>query len=638
MAKRRSDSFFGMHFDFHAGKDQTGIGSNCAPEVIGRLLDEVKPDYVQCDTKGHRGATSYPTKVGNPAEGMVGDILRMWRDETEKRGVGLYAHHSGVWDDLALEKHPDWAAWDEKGEPSKQKTSVFGPYVDEQLIPQLIEMAVEYGLDGAWIDGECWAVIPDYCPRAAAAYEAKFGRKPPKSGEEGYDEFLEFNRQGFRDYVAHYITETKKIAPDFQIASNWMYTSFAPEKITLPLDFISGDYAPSNSVNTARIESYILGNQPQPWDLMAWGFNIQGDFQCVKELEQLCQEAAVVIPVGGGFQVYNRQLVGTVQEWAIPMWAKLAEFCRARQELCHRARPVPQVGIIYSEKAFYHNKKNLFTPYACRLTDDLKGTLFAVLDNQYSAEVLMTHHTDRDLTPYGMMLVPDGKAIEDDLKAKLLAYAENGGVLVVCGESLGLFADEIGVETGETATTKVRFMVDGQGATNRIGLTETKATTAVVTAWAMPYGDDETETPIPVVFERAYGKGKLIGLPFAFGRAYNEHQSATLRRFMGKILASFTDPTVRVFGSSLVEVALMEKDGIQRVNLLNLAGEHANERVRSFSEIPPLTDLTLVWKTDKAPTKVMLEPEGEPLKFYYADGKAHITIPKLKIHAVITME
>ncbi|MBE6952974.1 MAG: hypothetical protein E7452_05415 [Ruminococcaceae bacterium] len=639
MAKRREDSFFGMHFDFHAGKNQTGIGSNCAPEVIGKLLDAVKPDYVQCDTKGHAGATSYPTKVGNPAAGMVGDILRMWREETEKRGVGLYAHHSGVWDNLAVEKHPDWAAWDEEGKPSAEKTSVFGPYCDELLAPQLIEMATEYGLDGAWVDGECWAVMPDYSPWAKAAYAEKYGKEPPKRDEEGYDEFLEFNRQGFRDYVTRYIRAVKSKAPNFQVASNWLYTSFAPEKMTVPVDFISGDYSPADSVNTARIESYILANQPQPWDLMAWGFNIQNDYQCVKELEQLCQEAAVVISVGGGFQVYNRQLVGTVQEWAIPMWAKLAEFCRARQALCHHARPVPQVGIIYSEKAFYNNKKKMFTPYGCRLTEDIKGSLFAVLDNQYSAEILMTHHTDRDFSPYGLIFVPDGTAIEDDLKAKLLAYAENGGVLVISGEnSVGLFAEELGIKVNDTFDSVVRFMVDGQGATARTTFASIKAESAMITKWAMPYGDDETATPIPAAVEKAYGKGKLIGLPFALGRTYLGAKSATLRRLTGEILSAYADPTVRVFGSSLVEVALTEKDGKQMVNLLNLAGVHADDKIRAFNEIPPLTDLTLVWKTDKCPTKVTLEPEGEPLKFYYADGKAHITVPKLKIHAVITME
>ena len=640
MAKRREESFFGMHFDFHAGRDQTGIGSNCDPALIGRMLEAVQPDYVQCDTKGHAGASSYPTKVGNPAKGIEADILRMWREETSKRRIALYAHHSGVWDNLAIERHPDWAACGQDGQPSKEKTSVFGPYADELLIPQLIELANLYGLDGAWVDGECWAQMVDYSAAAQRAYEAETQRKTPKEGEPGYDEYLEFNRQGFRRYLAHYISEVKKAAPHFQIASNWLYTSFVPEEKTIPVDFISGDYSPSDSVNTARVEAYCLMNQPQPWDLMAWGFNIQDGYHCVKELRQLCQEAAVVISVGGGFQFYNRQLVGTVQEWAIPMWAELAKFCRAREALCHRAKTVPQVALIHSTKAFYHNKRNLFTPYGCKLTEDLKGSLFAVLDNQYSAEILMTHHTDRDLSAYGMIIVPNVTAIEETLKQRLLDYAAAGGIVVISGgNAMKLFEDELGVSIKDSEPQEriLHLSENGQRAPAKVRCVEAEAVTAVPAAYALT-DDAEDASKLPVLFRRQIGRGLLFGVAFDLGRTYLSAQSAVLRRFAGRILSAFTTPAVRVYGSSLVQVALCEKDGQRRVNLLNLAGAHADTKVRSFDEIPPLCDLTVTLATEKTPSKVTMEPEGEKLKFYHTGGLLHISVPKLDIHAVITVE
>ena len=71
--KKRSESFFGLHFDFHAHKDQVNIGSFCDYETIDKLIEEVKPDYIQCDTKGHVGISSYPTKVGTQANEMKGD-------------------------------------------------------------------------------------------------------------------------------------------------------------------------------------------------------------------------------------------------------------------------------------------------------------------------------------------------------------------------------------------------------------------------------------------------------------------------------------------------------------------------------------------------------------------------------------
>ena len=49
-------------------------------------------------------------------------------------------------------------------------TSFFGPYADKLLIPQLRELAGDYGVDGAWVDGECWASMPDYGAAALKAF------------------------------------------------------------------------------------------------------------------------------------------------------------------------------------------------------------------------------------------------------------------------------------------------------------------------------------------------------------------------------------------------------------------------------------------------------------------------------------
>lgn len=86
---KRADSFLGIHFDFHAGPDCNQIGKNTTREMVEAIIDQVKPDYLQIDCKGHPGLSSYPTKVGNPAPGFVGDPLKIWRQVTAERGVAL---------------------------------------------------------------------------------------------------------------------------------------------------------------------------------------------------------------------------------------------------------------------------------------------------------------------------------------------------------------------------------------------------------------------------------------------------------------------------------------------------------------------------------------------------------------------
>jgi len=61
--KRREDSFFGIHSDFHArAEDNVVIGKTLEEKDIREVCELLKPDFVQIDCKGHPGWASYPTK------------------------------------------------------------------------------------------------------------------------------------------------------------------------------------------------------------------------------------------------------------------------------------------------------------------------------------------------------------------------------------------------------------------------------------------------------------------------------------------------------------------------------------------------------------------------------------------------
>ena len=92
----RKDAFFGIHFDLHAGPQDTELGADVTEAMITRLLERIKPDYVQQDCKGHPGYTSYPTTVGWASPGIKQDALAMWRKVTQAHNVGLFIHY-GLW-------------------------------------------------------------------------------------------------------------------------------------------------------------------------------------------------------------------------------------------------------------------------------------------------------------------------------------------------------------------------------------------------------------------------------------------------------------------------------------------------------------------------------------------------------------
>lgn len=105
---RRSESFFGMHFDLHPHVGDAALGREVTERMVTAFLEQVKPDSVQYDCKGHVGYLGYPSQVG-PSAPVVNDSLAIWRKVTAERGVALYIHFSGVCDSRAVADHPEWA-------------------------------------------------------------------------------------------------------------------------------------------------------------------------------------------------------------------------------------------------------------------------------------------------------------------------------------------------------------------------------------------------------------------------------------------------------------------------------------------------------------------------------------------------
>jgi hypothetical protein len=641
---RRSESFLGIHFDFHAGADCTEIGKNVDRAMVEYILDTVKPDYVQTDCKGHPGFTSYPTKVGNPAPGFVRDPLKIWREVTAERGVSLYMHYSGVWDTEALVHRPEWARINEKGERDKDLTSVYGRYADELLIPQLKELSDVYGVDGVWIDGECWAVARDYNKNTIKAFQKETGiREVPRKPEDpNWFEWTEFNRKGFLSYVDHYVTELHKHNPDFQICSNWAYSSTMPQQVNIDVDFISGDYKPLDSVRTARFEGRCMVHQGKPWDLMAWHFTRTGGSYSTKTIPQLSQEASVVLSLGGGFQAYfpqNRD--GSVKKWQMELMGETAKFCRARQNVCHRAEPVPQIGLIYSGKAFYRNIPDLFGSWTIAAHEPLQGILHSLLDSQNTVDIVMEHHLTDRMQDYPLLVYPEWDYVDPAFKAELLEYVHNGGNLLVIGpESAALFEDELGI----TLIGEPKEKMNGLGHDGWIAGINSFSQEVTIRSNTRSFGklynnNDIENYNMPAASICKYGKGNIAGIYLDMGRSYLSGSHTVSRDFLDSLVRElFPDPVVEVTGSNYVDVTVNRIDGKLAVNLVNTSGPHANDRVYVYDEIPKTGPLTVSIRSKKRPEKITLEPSGRMLSYKYNDGIIALTLPELEIHDIIVVE
>lgn len=229
--KRREDCYFGIHSDFHA-KPAEGL-------VIGKTLDEsdmreicenLKPDFIQIDCKGHPGWASYPTLLGNAMPEFAVDPLMLWRKVTKEYSIGLYVHFSGVYEMKYCLEHPEEAVIDAKG---NYQSAVLpnSRYYDELFLPQISELVEKYEIDGVWIDGDCWSVTTDYRPETMLRFQEETGisldGKPPKTPEDLYfREYVEFARKQYRKTLRYYTEMLHKKYPQIQICSEFQKHNF----------------------------------------------------------------------------------------------------------------------------------------------------------------------------------------------------------------------------------------------------------------------------------------------------------------------------------------------------------------------------------------------------------------------------
>ena len=641
---KRSEAFLGIHFDFHAGEDCKEIGKNTTRIMIESILDQVKPDYLQVDCKGHRGLTSYPTKVGNPAPGFVGDPLRLWRQVTAERGVSLYMHYSGVWDSEAIIKHPDWAVFNADGKRDPNATSPFSAYADELLIPQLRELAGDYRVDGAWVDGECWAAKADYSEAAQAAFRKQTGIQeiPRKKGDANWNEWMEFQRESFRKYLRHYVTELKRTHPDFELCSNWAFSDHMPEPVSVDLAFLSGDFSPQNSVNSARLSARCLAPQGKPWDLMAWSFSApqSSPVRPLKTIRQLQQEAAVVLAQGGGFQAYFRQKRdGSIYDWQMRLMAEVAEFCRERQALCHRQQAVPQIALLYSRAAHNRAISHLFGPWGSEGMEGLRGVLQSLCESQQSFEIVSEHHLTGHMSRWPLIIVPEWDYLDPAFRDELIAYVKAGGSLLLVGpKPATLFAKELDVELegGPQANVPRYLAHNGWLAGHTTLLQKVKLGAGAKPCGQLHPNDDPRLPSAPAASIAKLGAGKIAATYVNLGDRYLNARTPVARNFLADLVRElFPQPLVEVTGSHNVDVSVGRNHGKLLVNLVNTSGPHEQEKQYTFDEIPTVGPLQVKVRLAKRPRELRLEPAGQKLKFTWREGMASVTVPTLDLHEIV---
>jgi len=366
------------------------------------------------------------------------------------------------------------------------------------------------------------------------------------------------------------------------------------EPVSAPVDFLSGDYSSTNSLNSARVAARYLSWQGVPWDLMAWSFALTDGAHLQKPSIQLIREAAVTLSQGGGFQAYYTQnRDGSLNLDKLKSMADVAVFARARQPYCHHSVSVPQVAVLVSTYDYQH--RNLpWAPGALfpNFTGGAAGVMDCLLEAQYSVDLLGEGSLQPDMSRFPLIVVPECETLSEVFRDDLLEYVKAGGSLLVVGAGMsGFFSKASG-----------------------IGLKESE--------W----------------FTAALGDGKIGFIPTEIAGDYESGKGSDGIRAKVNMLVNelFPEPMVEVASSPYVDVSLRTLNGKLQVHLVNTSGDHRHAPI--LESIDPVKEIEVSLRLPEKPSRIVRQPEGKDLKFKYKDGKATFKLPSLEIYDIIEVE
>jgi len=652
--------FFGIHHDLHANPSDLGLGRDLTHEHLKERLLRSKPDWIQCDCKGHAGWTSWFTEVGSQAPNITRDSVRIYRDVTKELGIRLGMHYSGVWDSRAIQLHPEWGRIDENGNRDPNNTCRLSSYDDELMIPQMLELIDKYDVDGFWVDGENWAARACWCERCTAEFTRRTGIQtiPHHKTDAYWQEWQAFHRDLFVEHVTKYTNAIHQRKPECMVCSNWMYTVRQPDPITAPVDYLSGDFDWCWGADRAAVEGRVLDCRNKTWDLMAWSFlktgpmndiDEQGTPWITKTPLHLCQEVAEVVALGGAVMLYdNPQRSGWITSWHADLYATVAEFCRARKEVCFQTQTIPQAAILHLASHFYSKNDDLFN-YGIA-AQPLEGALHALLETHRSTDILTEDAALERLDAYPLVVVPEQTHLSQRLLEKLTSYVKEGGNLFLSGIHLARECPELAGVQPETEDDTLPKLPEQQiclplGITAiPVGGKWRKVVPLLQTeVWATRMTQQEpgkNDTDQVLVTNRKLGKGQVTAVHGDLFNNYYLGHFPQLRRFIAELIHRMNVPwMIEVNASPRLEIILRQKGNRRMVNILNRgAGETFSPRRVMLEELPFIEDISIRIRCEVKPAKITAPFEPTDIQWEWHDGWTSIWVEKLHIHNTIIIE
>ncbi len=166
-----------IHFDMHTPSTVANVGAGFDAEHFVQAVKNSGAEAVSYFSRCTYGWSYYPTQIGVSHPNLRCDLFGDGTKAMKRAGFRVLAYYAVDYLPKPLAgKHPEWCHVGADGTINSEQDGrvlacLSGAFPREYLLPQLLEIANRYPVDGFFLDGGYTFIRqPCYCLRCVRAY------------------------------------------------------------------------------------------------------------------------------------------------------------------------------------------------------------------------------------------------------------------------------------------------------------------------------------------------------------------------------------------------------------------------------------------------------------------------------------
>ena len=659
-----------VHIDFHTSEHIPDVGARFDAGLFVETLKQAHVNSVNLFAKCHHGWSYYDTKVGARHPNLKFDLLRAQYDAVKSAGIAVVIYYTCGWEERSARLHPEWrevspdgtfhCAGDGRSNDVNWKFMCFNtPYLDH-MTAQLRELAETFpDADGYWLDiihgSECT------CSSCIASMNAA-----GLDWEKAEDRKIHAYRVRDR-YMRETNAAARSVRPDMPVFHNSGHLPQGDREVlehfshleieSLPTGGWGYDHFPLSAAYARTLGKAYLG--------MTGKFHTMwGEFGGYKHPAALKYENALMNAYGAGTSIGDQlHPSGEIDPSTYATIGKVYAEAEAKEPWVLDAEQIVDIGL-FSVASLYNRGE---TGDAARDRHSDLGAVRLLLESHLLFDVVDRYS---DFSRYKLIILPDMVRPDAELAARLAAYVEAGGRLLLTGDS-GLSAEDgqmlfdIGGTVGERSPYNPDYVLATDGyrpdfvdspivmyaASRRLAVTDGTALGEVFDPYfnrAPKHFSSHQHTPPNVGasgYQAGVRKGAVTYLAHPVFSMYWEKGAVTARQYVTRVIEAILgdDRTLQTNLPSHGRATVNRQAGHGRtvIHLLCASpisrGIYAGKPIEVVEDVVTVPDVAVTLRAAGAVGRVTLEPQGEVLPFTTTGGVVSLNVPRVSGHQMVVL-